>query len=205
MNKPSPTGLGLKACNYKIGTVKKGFDKKKWIVYSDKNNIYKWKKQKGGDPFVVSNIDTIHQNLENSHYLNNGQSKNNQPSTILNRNDLRNEKDIIKESLEEKLGNQYQIIIKIKNKTTNDIIIEFKKLGRLLGHFTLHPDRSKTLSGSIHFVNNKSGNRKKMKLISNRNDLFSPITYKFINKNNRDDEIKRIMFVIEQTLNELYG
>ena len=75
----------------------------------------------------------------------------------------------------------------------------------MLGHFTLHPDRSKTLSGSIHFVNNKSGNRKTMKLTSYRNDLFSPITYKFINKNNRDDELKKIMFVIEQTLNELYG
>ena len=204
MNKPSPTGLGLKACNYKIGTVKKGFNKKKWIVYSDKNNIYKWKKHKGGDPFVVSNIETIHQNLENSHYLNNGQHKNEQPSTILNRNDVRNEKDIIKESLEEKLGNQYQIKINIKKKN-GDIIIEFKKAGRLLGHFTLHPDRSKTLSGSIHFVNNKSGNRKTMKLTSYRNDLFSPITYEFINKNNRDDELKRIMFVIEQTLNELYG
>ena len=204
MNKPSPTGLGLKACNYKIGTVKKGFNKKKWIVYSDKNNIYKWKKHKGGDPFVVSNIESIPLNNKNSYFLNNRQNKNEQPSTLINRNDFRNKKDIIKESLEEKLGSQYQIKIKIKDKT-NDIIIEFKKLGRLLGHFTLHPDRSKTQSGSIHFVNNKSGNRKTIKLISNRNDLFSPITYKFNNKNNRDYELKKIMFVIEQTLNELYG
>ena len=58
--------------------------------------------------------------------------------------------------------------------------------------------------GAIHFVNNSNRNRKTMKLTSYRNDLFSPITYEFINKNNRDDEIKRILLVIEQTLNELY-
>ena len=83
MNKPSPTIIS-KACNYKIGTVKTRFDKKKWIVYSDKNNIYKWKKHKGGDPFVVSFIETIHQNLENSHYLNNDNIIADQ-STILNK------------------------------------------------------------------------------------------------------------------------
>ena len=41
-NEPSPKGLGFCAHGEKIGTIKLGLDKNKWIVKLSSNNVAKW-------------------------------------------------------------------------------------------------------------------------------------------------------------------
>ena len=39
---PSPKGLGYCASGEKVGTIKKGKDKKKWIIKEIKNKVKRW-------------------------------------------------------------------------------------------------------------------------------------------------------------------
>lgn len=230
MNKPSPSGLGKYAKDYKLNTVKKGMDKKKWIVYKDKNGVKKWKhykkNQKGGTPEIVSPfnvpISPVKEiNGENNNNQNLGKMVNTldkielilkNPNKTFDRQKFRDNIGYLSSELISKLnsGNFYHqnhIVIfdvKGKDKNSGDIIFEFYATingkKKEVGHLTIHEGESKTPKGAIHYVNTSKKKSITRTLFTNNQ---SPLRNNVVFSNNSSNLLRTyILNCITEVLNE---